>query len=141
MIYVSHPYEGETKELLSEREVFGKFITAHIINFFPEEVVMNFPLNYILIRQELGMRSTDEETLKTSLEWLGRADAAIFLDFPGRELCRRSMAEMKAAKRLDIPMAIFPFYRHRFDQQMKQNALLSEQKRVLNLIRANLQDS
>lgn len=141
MLFITHPFEGEPPALVQERERFAKFLTAHIQAYFPDEIVFNFPLNWILIRQELGLKTTQEETVRKSIELMAKSDAIIILNFLGRELCHRSQMELQAAHRLDVPTVIFPFYRHRFEQQLKQNALLADQKRVLNLLRANLQNS
>lgn len=140
MIFLSHPYESETKELLEERQRFASFLTRHIIRYMDGLPVLNFPLTYYGIQEELGMRRTDAEACRSSLSFLGKADAAIFIRFPGIEVCPRLDMERKAAKRLDIPTAELPFYRHRFDQQVKQDTLLADQKRVLNLLRSNLQN-
>lgn len=141
MILISHPYESETRELMEEREKFGMFLTAHITNFFAGHPVINFPLTWYRTRMDLGLQTSDADACRASLEFIGRADAVIFIRFPGIEVCPRMQMERKAALRTDTPMAELPFYRHRFEQQLKQNALLADQKRVLNLLHAAIKDS
>ena len=141
MILISHPYESDTRALMEEREKFGMFLTTHITNFFAGQPVINFPLTWYKTRMDLGLQASETEAQRASLEFIGKADAVIFIRFPGIEICPRLQMERKAALRTDTPMAELPFYRHRFDQQLKQNALLADQKRVLNLLYSAIKDS
>src|SRR6056297_1857245 len=117
MIYITHPFEDQSEQLEHEREKWGKFLSNRIMQIMPEQPLINFPLNWILTRKELNLTTTPEETLHQALTWIGKADGAIMFDFPGRELCERCKAERAAILRLDIPFALFPFVRTRFDQQ------------------------
>jgi len=140
MIYVTHPLEDESKTLTHQRELQGRFFTAQIIRYLPEYPIFNFPLNWVVMRKEMGLATTEPETLNKAVQFLAKADAAIFIMLPGRELCNRSQVEKLAARRLDIPCIEFPFLRQRYDQQYKQNSLSADQKRALNILQATLQN-
>lgn len=141
MIYITHPLEGESDVITEDRIRWGTFLTNKIITLFPDRPVINFPLNFILSRRELDLPLTYKEMQRSALQFLAKADAAILIRFPGVELCPRSELEMKTIHRLNIPVAELPFNRIRFDQQYKQNALLGDQKRVLNILRASLEEA
>lgn len=138
MIIISHPFEDDQPQICAQRREWAQFLTTHIAHYMMPDPVVNFPLTWFGIYAELGIRG--REGIEAFLQFAGRADAAIFIGFPGRELCERTKKEKEAIHRLEIPVVEFPFYRHRFEQQCKQNALLADQKRVLNLLRANLKN-
>lgn len=138
MILISHPYEDDVPAIISARAEAGAFLTKKIQQYLPEFPVLNFPLNWFPMQ---GTEVSAEKTAESFLLFAGRADAAIFIDFPGRELCERTRKEKEAIRRLEIPVVLFPYYRHRFAQQCKQDCLLADQRRVLNLLLANLEHS
>ena len=131
MIFISHPFETTDAGLRHERERYGRFFTQHIQSFFESEAVLNFPLNWYLTREAINMTTLDEEAQQASLTWLAKADAVIFIPFPTSQPCLRTEMERKAALRMEILTAELPFFRQRFDRQ----------KRVLNLLRSELQNA
>jgi len=141
MIYLTHPFEGETEQLLNMREHYGAFMTKKIQAYLPDWPVYNFPLTWRLFNQEMGLAYTDRQTIEKAMEFIAKADAAIIINFPGQDLCERTNMERKTMRRLDIPMVELPFAQHRADQLIKQDALSSDQKRALNLLRVNLLQS
>ncbi|WP_417436436.1 hypothetical protein [Idiomarina abyssalis] len=141
MIYISQPLEvGNPQEAAAWAEQ-GQFITNLIMSYLPNRPLYNFPLQWIKARADLNLAASASQTSKMALQFLGRAEGVIFTDLPGAELCPRTTIEKTAARRLEIPTAVLPFYRQRFEQQKKQSALLGDQKRVLNLFSSLLEES